>query len=506
MASGPSSANLPPVIQLRPYQKRWVDDGSRFKLAVKGARIGFSFGTALECVLDCIAKPNTTWTVLSASKQQSKEFIEEGVSKIIKAMQAVAEIYEEPFADELGATDIQTIIVRMPNGSRIIALPANPRTARGYPGNAILDEFAHHEHSYAIWAAVSRQILLGHKIRILSTPNGQQGKFYDLAKEFGLTDGVAPAVDPFRAGPWSCHWVDVKMAIAEGCPINLAEAEQLYKGDTESMQQELFCKFLEATGAWLPLELIAAAENDGASTEWPIGYAPEGPVFLGYDVGRSGDRSCLWLDEMIGDVKWTRMVKWLHNVPFFSREKKNDQARIALPFLRLATRGAMDSTGIGLGLYEFLDAECPGKLMGVNFGGSAPKEEKQGQKSVGAQAVRIKTDMAVRLKKQFEMGRNRIPHDNDVRQELQSVKREFSGGAIRFDAPRIEIETPAGMKKKAFAHAEAFWAKALADLAASGSSLSVDFTVGTRSAAGLLAERESGLQERGSAYTASGGW
>lgn len=486
----PLSQSLPPVIQLRPYQKRWVDDDSRFKIAVKGARIGFSFGTALEATLDCL-RHKTTWTVLSASKTQSKEFVEEGVAKILAAMRETAEIYQEPFVDEFEAMDIQTIIVRFPNGSRIIALPANPRTARGYPGNAILDEFAHHEHSYAIWAAVSRQILLGHKIRILSTPNGKQGKFYDLAKEFGLVDGVAPEINPAQHKSWSCHWVDVTLAIAEGCPINLAEAEDLYKGDRETMQQELFCKFLEAVNAWLSLELIAGAENDGASMEWPIGYQPVGPVFLGYDVGRSGDRSCFWLKEQIGDVYWTRMVKWLHNVPFFNKEKKLDQARIALPLVKMCTRGAMDSTGIGLGLFEFLAAECPGKLMGVNFGGSAPKDEKQGQKSVGTQAVKIKTDMAVRMKKLFETGKNRIPHDNDIRAELQSIKKEFSGGAITFDAPRIEIETPAGMKKRAYAHAEAFWADALADLAASGSSISVDLLGGRMpTQASLLAARE----------------
>jgi phage FluMu gp28-like protein len=507
LGSGRFSEALPPVIQLRPYQQRWVDDDSRFKLAVKGARIGFSFGTALEAVLDCISKPNTTWTVLSASKQQSKEFIEEGAAKIIKAMQAVAEIYEEPFADELGATDIQTIIVRMPNGSRIVALPANPRTARGYPGNAILDEFAHHEHSYSIWAAVSRQILLGHKIRILSTPNGRQGKFYDLAKEFGLTDGVAPPVNPFKKGPWSCHWVDVSLAIAEGCPINLAEARELYKGDLETMQQELFCIFLMAIGAWLPLELIAGAENDGASIDWPFGYVPVGPLFLGYDVGRSGDRSCLWLDEKIGDVKWTRMVRWFHNTPFFNKEKSGDQARLVFPVLKMITRGAMDSTGLGLGLYEFLDAECPGKLMGVNFGGSVPKEEKQGAKSVGAQSVRIKTDLAVRMKKEFEMGRNRIPQDNDIRAELMSIKKEFSGGAIRFDAPRIELETPAGVKTKAFAHGEAFWAKALCDLAAGGKSVSVDcMSSGMASASAMARQGGYGSEGRSSAFSAARGW
>jgi phage FluMu gp28-like protein len=465
---------LPPVIQLRPYQQRWVDDATRFKIAVKSARIGFSFATSAEAVLDCLARPGTTWTVLSHSKPGAKEFIEEGAAKIVRAIEAVAQVDTELFSDEFGETDILVHRVSFPNGSRILALPANPRTARGYPGNAILDEFSHHEKSYGVWAAVSRQVALGHKLRVLSTPNGEQGKFFDLAKGFALTDGVAPTPNPVKQEGWSCHWVDVVMAIAEGCPISLEEQRQLYKGDDDTLAQEFFCVFLKAVGAWLPLELIASAEDAGASLDWPAGYAPVGPVYCGIDVARDGDRTCLWMDEYIGDVAWTRKVLWLHNVPFFRRDKINDQARILLPWVELATRTAMDSTGIGLGLYEFLAAECPGKVMGVNFAGSV-KAAAAGAQSIGPETVKIKTDLAVRMKGRFEKGRNRIPHDLELRQELQSVKREFSGGAIKFDAPRIEVDTPGGGKKKVYQHADPFWAKALSDLAAEQPGLSTEF-------------------------------
>lgn len=465
---------LPAILQLRPYQQRWIDDRTRFKGAVKSARIGFSFATAGEAVLDCLEHAGTTWTVGSHSKSGSVEFVEEGAGKIIKAINAGAEIYEESFADELGATDIQVTKIKFPNGSRILAMPANPRTMRGFPGNVILDEFAHHEGSYAIWAAASRQVALGHKVRMLSTPNGEQGKFYDLAKEFGMTDGVAPATNPVQAGPWSWHWIDIHMAIAEGCPINFEEMKQLYKGDADTLAQEFLCAFIKATGSWLDLELIARAEDHTATLEWPAGYVPLGPLYLGIDVGRSGDRTAAWLDEMVGDVAWTRMVKRLHNIPFFTSDGEqlmNDQAHMLLPWVRMATRVAMDATGIGLGLFEWLAARCPGKVMGVNFSGSVPKGDNvPAAYGTSTGNVKIKTDMAVRMKQRFEQARNRIPHDLQIRQELQSIKKEYSGGAVRFDAPRIEIETSVagGKKKQAWAHADSFWAKAMADLAGAG--------------------------------------
>ncbi len=480
------SEKLPAVLQLRPYQQRWVDDRSRFKGAVKSARIGFSFATAAEAVLDCLEVPGTTWTVLSHSKPGSREFVEEGAGKIIKAINATARIYSEPFADELGMTDVLAHRIDFPNGSRIIALPADPRTARGYPGNAILDEFAHHEQSYSIWAAISRQVALGHKLRILSTPNGEQGKFFDLAKEFGLTDGLAPNPNPMQKERWSWHWVDVLMAIADGCPVRLEEVKQLYKGDDATLQQEFFCVFLKAIGAWLDFATIVAAEDSGAMLEFPAAFVPQGPLYLGVDFGRTGDRTCLWLDEQVGDVSWTRLVKWLHDVPFFS-PKKIDQAREIEPWVRLANRSAMDCTGIGLGIFEYLAAQVPGRVMGVNFGGSITPEDKNQPQSMKGHAVKVKTDLAVRTKRRFEEHRNRIPHHLDIRQELQAIKRESSGNSVKFDAPRIEIDSPSGGKTKAFQHGEAFWAKALADFAAAGSSISVELhSAGMRAAAALL--------------------
>lgn len=461
------------MLQLRPYQERWIDDPSRGCFAVKAARIGFSYATGLRRLLKkggLLERENKTCTVLSASKAQSNEFVET-VQKNIQLIGATAQLFEEPFSDIEGVTSFTQSRIQLPNGSRYIALPANPRTARGYPGDAVLDEFAHHEDSYAVWAAIIRQIALGNEIDVLSTANGEQGKYFDLAKELGLTDGIAPSPNPKRVGIWSAHWVDVCLAVKEGCPINIEEMRELVK-DEETFSQEFLCAFLKAMGSWLSLELVAAAEDDSATKEWPAGYVPSGPLHLGIDVGREGDRTIAWLDEQVGDIAWTRMVMPLHGVPFFTpdgEQKMNDQAHKLLPWVQLADRTAMDSTGIGLGLFEFLASKVPGRVMGVNFSGSVPVGENvpvsYSNKNTGN--VKIKTDLAVRLKQRMEQHKNRIPRDAQIRQELMAIKKEYSGNAIKFDAPRIEVDTAVagGKKKKVYAHADSFWAKALADLA-----------------------------------------
>jgi phage FluMu gp28-like protein len=472
--------HLPPALALRPYQVRWVQDRSRFKIAIKSARIGFSFATALEAVLDCLAKPNDTWTVLSASKAQSVEFIET-CHRLIELMLGTADLFvDEDWYDELGRIEAIQQRVTMPNGSRIIALPANPRTARGYPGNAILDEFAHHEDSYAIWAAITRQVALGHKVRVLSTPNGEQGKFYDLCLELGLTDGVAPAHNFERYKGWSIHWIDVTMAVADGCPIDMVEMRDLIK-DEDIVAQEFYCRFLKATGAWLPIDLVQACEDPGATMEWPIGYRPRGALFGGIDVGRSGDRTSFWLKEKIGDVLWTRMVLHLHAMPF------PDQARAVDPWVQMTTRTALDTTGLGIGLYDDLVELRPinlTRIMGVNFAGSSrlrESEKERRSQSVRGDAgpdgaVRMKVDLAIRIKRSMEGRKERIPYDLQIRQELQAVKREQTATGVTFDAPRIEVDsgTSDGKKKKVYAHADDFWAHALATYAASGGAIVLD--------------------------------
>ncbi len=62
---------------------------------------------------------------------------------------------------------------------------------------------------------------------------------------------------------------------------------------------------------------------------------------------------------------------------------------------------------------------------------------------------------------------------------LQAIKRQATASGVTFDAPRIEVDTAVagGMKKKLFAHADKFWAKALADFAADTGSVSNEVTV-----------------------------
>lgn len=126
---------------LRPYQRRWANDPSRFALAVKAAQIGFSTATAPRHVEKCLRRPRHLVVFLSRSEGQSLELAEKAKSWVGGYQGVVAEYFP---GVRFGGSSILQHEIRFANKSRIIALAANPDTARGYTGDVFLDEFAFH--------------------------------------------------------------------------------------------------------------------------------------------------------------------------------------------------------------------------------------------------------------------------------------------------------------------------------------------------------------------------
>ena len=89
------------------YQKHWLNDKSRFKVAMFARQTGKTFTTTLEIVLDCLAAEasgeKTRWVILSRGERQAKEAINEGVKVHLNAMGIVCEIMEVPFSPTLNA-------------------------------------------------------------------------------------------------------------------------------------------------------------------------------------------------------------------------------------------------------------------------------------------------------------------------------------------------------------------------------------------------------------------
>jgi phage FluMu gp28-like protein len=461
-----------PLIPLTVYQRRWVEDDARFKIGRISRQAGKTFSATLEAVLDCHAR-KTTWVCLSRGERQSKELISQ--AKIhAKAIGAAVKDIESSFrgTDE---TEYKMLEIRFPNGSRIIGLPANPDTARGWSANILLDEFALHKDSRAIWRALFPTITRGYKIRIISTPFGKKNKFYELCTEDNA---------------YSKHVVPIAKAIAEGLelkdedgkPTTLDSLKRAF-GDDEGWAQEYEVEFIDEATAFLTYELIATVESDEVEMvpDWlkpvvidaekaykvfqrtkvappPLKDYPDmdGDLYLGFDVARKRDLSVIWLDELKNNISWTRAVIEMLKTPFFIQRRVMFWL-LGHPKMR---RGCIDQTGLGLQIAEeAVDFYGEHRVEGVDF------------------TVANKEALAGGLKKNFEDLQSRIPMSQAIRNSLHSVKKyETSTGHFRFDADRTE-ET---------GHADHFWAKALAVQAAGGPAAVIEYkSFGKRMAIGV---------------------
>jgi phage FluMu gp28-like protein len=452
------------AVPLLPYQQNWIVDDSKLKIVVKGRQTGFSFAAALRAVIKCLER-RRTWVLLSKGERQSKLLMEK-VADHIKAMGIAASFHENSYFE---GTQIKQLETRFPNGSVIYGLPANPDTARGYSGDVSLDEFAFHADAEKIYSALYPTITRGYGIEVISTPNGQQGKYYELAKAVGLVEwGVGSRESGIGAGvrrptdssaqtfalrqPWSAHRVTILDAVAQGLKIDI---EALRAGvDDDTWRQEYCCEFLSSAEQWIPQELFQQCVSSEASVVLgALSFAsdsrlptPDSRLYAGWDIARNRDLSVIWLSELVGDVTWTRGVIEMRNVP---TPTQMDEAR-ALLGTRIPGRGSrapspgvlrmvIDQSGMGLAIREQLTKEFPDKVEGLQF------------------TQQSKERLAVLGKRRMEEMKVRLPDTDAIRRAFRGVKKvSTSTGLARFDSEH----------DSKYGHADHWWAFCLAEAAA----------------------------------------
>ncbi len=177
------------ALEFYPYQVRWIDDPAQLKLIAKSRKVGYSYTTGYEHVERRLTRPGYS-IILSKGERLSKLFIEQSVVPHVRGLGVLANYYHDRL---LAGTSITKNEVEFPGGGKIIALPANPDTARSYEGDVVLDEFAHHKDAAAIYEAITPATTRGFSIEVISDPFGQQGAFYELCLQAGLVNGIRAA-------------------------------------------------------------------------------------------------------------------------------------------------------------------------------------------------------------------------------------------------------------------------------------------------------------------------
>jgi phage FluMu gp28-like protein len=451
---------MSPKDLLYPLQRKFVDDRHQYKIGVTTRQWGKSTVTAGEAVHDCLVDPGTKWVCMSAGERQSVEWL----SKAKEWQQAYKMAVENIAEDRGGIAEglLRSAEISFANGSKIIAIPANPSTARGYSANIILDEFAYHEDPAAIWAAMfpattnrlagtfldrwralvkgeSTDIRRDMKLRVVSTFNGRNNKFYQLwerAKENG----------------YSAHKVTIHDAVADGMPLDAAKLKAALD-DPDAWAQEYECEPMDSSAVLLPYEMIAACESTEATVivapDFWFGFQP-GPLFLGIDFARKKDLSVCWTNERLGDVGQCREVLEMRAM------STPDQIDLLRPRIQKANKVCLDYTGPGVGMGDYLVRE---------FGEWCPAKHLYGKIELVTFTQNSKVDLFSKLRMAFEARRLRVPVSRVIREDLHSMQRVTSNnGGVTYRAPHTED-----------GHADRCTALALCVRAASGESTPATF-------------------------------
>lgn len=418
------AVRVQPFVPLLSYQREAVESAARFNWYCWSRQTGKSFSTSLRRLLRGLARGRTQ-IFLSAGERQGRELMLTA-RRHCQAMQVASRLLDSDFFDGTGVRRLELVL---PRGVRVIGLPANPDTARGFSGDVLLDEFAMHRDDRAIWASMFPTLLRGGgELDVASTPKGCGNLFAEL-----------------RGNSRFCHrTVTLPDAVAAGLDVDIAAIREAM-GDEELYRQEFLCEFLDEATAFLTYEQIAGCEDPGLTVASDAGglSADRAPLCAGVDIGRRRDLTVIWIVAVEGGALVTRCVIEMRGAPFRDQYAVIREV-LAIPRVR---RMCIDSGGLGMQLAE-----------------SAVEDYGAWRVEALTFTAASKTRLAVGLRRAVEDRRIRIPVDPAIRNDWHTVRRAVgAGGQLRFEADRSGGD-----------HADRFWAAAMAVRAADG----VDVDVG----------------------------
>ena len=412
-----------------PYQQRWLEDNSKFKIWEKSRRIGATYVQSYEDVRDCVSGAVPEVWFSSTDESAAREYIEyceQWTELFDKAAKSLGNIVVD------SEQNIKASVIEFSNGTKIHALSSNPKQFRSKEGKIVLDEFAHHNNPQQLWSAAEPCTAWGYPLRILSTHNGQSCRFFKFVEEAKQGKGL-----------WSLHTTPIQLAVKEGIVDKILkkattkkerqewlEHERIKCGDDYTWLQEFCCEPIDETTAFLDYDLIFSCEMDKKKLFKPLEDVT-GELYVGMDIGRQKDLTVIWVLEKLEQISYTRDIIILPK----TRYRKQKEVLYEILNHKNLVRCCIDSSGLGDQMAEEATEDYGYRVEGVKF------------------TPNVKGDLAFNLRINFEDRRVFISSEREVREDLHSVKKEVtSAGNIRFDVA----------KSDASGHADRFWALALA--------------------------------------------
>lgn len=335
---------------LRPYQRDFILDSSRYISSNKTRRAGYSDAVAFKAVL--IA--SGIYTEVFSDEEIAAEFAKntgypvgpiscDNVNIVSKDQDAADQVIQyakrwvevlrrlPQFAKALGTKKWNESTVRFANGKHIKAYAQAPGAGRSGGGHLILDEAAHYAHHADIEKGAVPTINSDPSLTLtrISTPNGVTGQgelFYRICQF------------PEEWPEYSRHRLTLAEAVEQGFPADLEEIRAQCPNE-DVFQQEYMCSFLGAGQNYFSYELMLRARA-ALRVETEITY-------MGIDVASEVDLTAVTVWRLAGGSLYLAERYLISGVPYASDAEVIGQDKILAAIIQhyQPARTCIDATG-----------------------------------------------------------------------------------------------------------------------------------------------------------------
>jgi len=432
------------IMTARLYDYQWdmILKAPTFSIVRKSRRIGYSYLTAFEGLLNAHMYRKYTRQFVSYNLDDAKEKIREAQEIYYDLPLGIRKklVSESKTTLEFLDDDGKSV-------SRLISLPCRP--PRGKGGDIILDEFAFYQNPEKIYTAAlpslvggekNREDLVYYRLQIGSTTFGSSNMFKRVYSDRDRYPDYL-RLDVYW---WECPRLCVNIENAKIIAPTLSTEErvrrfgnailnEIYQNMTlEEFLQEYELAFLEDVDAYIPWDWI---NNASQIDEWyrtvdELLSSDEHDLFMGVDIGRTNHATeIVLMKKENGRFKMICMLTY-KQTEFAQQEQVLSQILAS----KKVIRACFDNTGLGMNLVENVGRKFRHIVEGVTF---TPES---------------KTKLSNELYICFERGNIEIIRHRDLMLQINSIKKTYTSTS-RY--PRFDVE--ANDKH----HADKYWAVAL---------------------------------------------
>jgi phage FluMu gp28-like protein len=274
-------------LNYEPYSYMWpfLNDESRFIAVLQARQTGKTFNGMAKLLHIVLTHPGSTAIITAPKYDQIKRIAFKHLHAHLNRMRNKNLELFNSVVDDRG---LMKTIIRLRNGSQIIAEPSVPETIRGHTAKVVyLMEMNFIRDDEDLYTAVLFTLNTTDGFLIAeSTPWNTDSVFYRIFHDPSYTQ-------------FSTHTVPYNMALTPNGPLSprtVGHIREQLKGDPNRWKREMLCQWTEETDRWLPTSLIALCQDANLKYYKPH-HEHSGVYYAGVDFGKLQDHSVVAVVE-----------------------------------------------------------------------------------------------------------------------------------------------------------------------------------------------------------------